>query len=509
MARRHAFALSAVLSALAGAQSWGQGAAWLGHGGDPQHTAVSSVPSQSLDGIRWSTSVDDTLPSEPILIHYGSPMITAQNTVIVPVRATSTSFRLEARDGISGSLLWSQPTDFLTAPSSGNWIPSFSPTLTPSGALYYQGAGGSVYRVSDPNSPSSSRTQIALFADYATNQVAYDSNVFISTPLTSDAAGNVYFGYETKSGAPGGIASGIARITPSGVVTTTTANAATGISGATGYRVGTNSAPALSLDGTKLYVGLNGTGTDYLAAIDTSNFAPLAHIALTGNILDQGTSSPTVAPNGDIFFGTMFGYNFRGTLLHFSGDLQNTYTPGSFGWDETVSIVDARLVPTYTGTSSYLVFSKYNNYLQAGGDGVNKLAILDPTDTQIDPVTGLPVMKEILTIAGVTPDPTLPLVKEWCINTAVVDPFTHSILANSEDGTLYRWDLWTNTLTQAVELQANGAAEAYTPTAIGPDGTVYAINHSVLFAVGVPEPGVAALLGCAGLLLTGRRNRKR
>src|SRR6266849_11069066 len=92
------------------------------------------------------------------------------------------------------------------------------------------------------------------------------------------------------------------------------------------------------------------------------------------------------------------------------------------------------------------------------------------------------VMNEVWTIAGVTPDPALPYVREWCINTAAVDPFTNSILANSEDGTLYRWDMTSNSFTQSVAL-TNPTGEAYTPTVIGVDGTVYAVNDSVLFAV--------------------------
>jgi WD40 repeat protein len=87
-------------------------------------------------------------------------------------------------------------------------------------------------------------------------------------------------------------------------------------------------------------------------------------------------------------------------------------------------------------------------------------------------------------VLGVTPDPTYPGgVMEWCINTAAVDPFTKSILVNSEDGTLYRWDMATNKLTQSVKL-TSGLGESYTPTAVGPDGTVYAINTAVLFGVG-------------------------
>jgi hypothetical protein len=65
-----------------------------------------------------------------------------------------------------------------------------------------------------------------------------------------------------------------------------------------------------------------------------------------------------------------------------------------------------------------------------------------------------------------------------------VDPATKSVLVNNEDGILYRWDLTTNILSQQITL-TSGLGEAYTPTLIGPDGTVYAINNATLFAVGV------------------------
>ena len=74
-------------------------------------------------------------------------------------------------------------------------------------------------------------------------------------------------------------------------------------------------------------------------------------------------------------------------------------------------------------------------------------------------------------------------IRDRCINTAAVDPATKSVMVNSEDGKLYRWDLTTNTLTQAITL-TTGIGEAYTPTAIGSDGTVYAINGAILNAIG-------------------------
>ena len=71
---------------------------------------------------------------------------------------------------------------------------------------------------------------------------------------------------------------------------------------------------------------------------------------------------------------------------------------------------------------------------------------------------------------------------EWCINSAVVDPATDSVYAGSEDGNLYCWDLGGTASRRSTLTPAIG--EAYTPTAIGPDGTVYAINNATLYAVG-------------------------
>src|SRR5262249_4268119 len=180
----------------------------------------------------------------------------------------------------------------------------------------------------------------------------------------------------------------------------------------------------------------------------------------------------------------------RGWLLHFSGDLQTAKTPGAFGWDATPSIVPASMVPSYKGQSSYLLLVKYNNYAELGGDGVNKMAVLDPTTTAPDPVTGATTMNPVLEIADPTPDTDVGgrAVREWCINTAAVDPATDSILVNNEDGFLYRWNLATNTLTQKIALNTGTVQlESYTPTVIANDGTVLALNNATLFAVGKPD----------------------
>ena len=104
-----------------------------------------------------------------------------------------------------------------------------------------------------------------------------------------------------------------------------------------------------------------------------------------------------------------------------------------------------------------------------------------------DPVSGITTMNEVMTALGPTADDDFPgnptAVREWCINTAVVDPVGRAVLANNEDGKLYRWDLTTGALSESIAITA-GLGQAYTPTILGPDGTVYAINDAKLFAVG-------------------------
>jgi hypothetical protein len=94
-------------------------------------------------------------------------------------------------------------------------------------------------------------------------------------------------------------------------------------------------------------------------------------------------------------------------------------------------------------------------------------------------------MKEVETILDPHQVPGEPTgaVYEWCINTAVVDRKNKSVIANAEDGYSYRWDLPTNTLSQTLKLNAP-LGEAYTPTLIGANGTVYAINDATLYAMG-------------------------
>src|SRR5664280_672725 len=93
---------------------------WSGYGHDAQHNAVSPVASQPLDHILWQTPVDLSVPTNntgELFIHYGSPLITRSNTVIVPVKTTvAGGFRVEAHVGTNGVLKWMQSTDYILPP---------------------------------------------------------------------------------------------------------------------------------------------------------------------------------------------------------------------------------------------------------------------------------------------------------------------------------------------------------------------------------------------------------
>ena len=204
---------------------------------------------------------------------------------------------------------------------------------------------------------------------------------------------------------------------------------------------------------------------------------------------DDGTATPVIGPDGRVFYGVLertFGtHNARGWLLQFDAALNPVGVPGSFGWDVSPSVIPASMVPSYTGTSTYLLAQKYNNYNGVGtGVGLNQLAVLDPGASQADAIVPtVQVMREVLTILGPTLDAgSTTARREWCINTMAADPQRKSILANNEDGMLYRWDLTTNTLSQGIRLNA-GLGQAYTPTWVGADGGVYAISNATLYAI--------------------------
>jgi hypothetical protein len=474
-------------------------AAWSGHGGAATHAARAPAAAQALNRVLWSTAIDLAPPYTSggfLLIHYGSPVISAANVVMLPVKRNAAgAFRVEARSGATGSVLWQQDTDYILPVSS--WTPSMNLALHGE-RLFIPAAGGRVL-VRDQASSATGALGSILFYSSTVPQATLNAQIRINTPLTVDAAGNLYFGFIADAN-DAGLTSGFVRIAPDGTAIWRGASALAQDVNVT--RPAMNCAPALSPDGQTLYVVVNIAVTGnapqsgYLLALDSATLAFRARQPLftpqgqVARVIDSASSSPTVGPDGDLYFGVLDfaagGHNNRGWLLHFDAALTQVKTPGSFGWDDTPSIVPSTAVPSYTGTSPYLLLCKYNNYYGSGsGDGLNSMAVLDPNATQQDAFGGaVTVMREILTVVGPTPDPgTLGGRREWCVNTAVVDPATRAAYINNEDGRVYKWDFTSNTLSQSVVMNS-GVGQAYTATAMGPDGVIYAINNAQFHAIG-------------------------
>jgi hypothetical protein len=467
---------------------------------DAQHTAVSAIATPPLNRIIWQAPVDlapTYFSGQFLLTHYGSPIISANNTVLLPVKTTSQgAFRMEARSGFNGALLWSATSDYVVPPH--NWFPSFNLTLTANGRVYAPGAGGTIlFRENVDSTTGTLQTAVFYGASvYTAAQAEMNNTVMVSTPITVDAAGNAWFGFFVTAANSASLSSGVARLSANGSGTWQAASVLA--NDAAIDRVAMNSAPALSNDGATLYVAVStAAGRGYLLALDSATLVPRARVELLdpnlgtpARVSGDATSSPTVGPDGDVYFGVLEAnlpsHNNRGWLLHFNSTLSQTKLPGAFGWDNTPSIVPASAVPAYAGSSTYLLATKYNNYGGSGtGNGQNRMAVLDPSSALVDPISGIQVMAEVMTILGPTPDANyVGGVREWCVNTGAFDPATRSMLINNEDGYLYRWDLSTNLLSQRIRFN-NGLGQSYTPTAVGPDGTIYAINNAVMFAVGL------------------------
>ena len=153
--RSRAFGLLAVLVLAAAMPSSAMAQYWASYGRNAQHNGLAVGPSQYPQTIRWSTPVDlapqySNGNTGSLYTHYGSPVITSRNTVLVPVKLQAEgSFAVSAFAGGSGKTIWTFGTDYVLP--SHDWIPPMGITLTTGDALVViPGAGGSVWVRSTP-----------------------------------------------------------------------------------------------------------------------------------------------------------------------------------------------------------------------------------------------------------------------------------------------------------------------------------------------------------------------
>jgi hypothetical protein len=227
----------------------------------------------------------------------------------------------------------------------------------------------------------------------------------------------------------------------------------------------------------------------------TPGVDPAQNTRPAGRVLDDSSSSITVAPDGSLLYGSYTRYDFaRGHLLRFdaNGQYQGAY---SFGWDSTPAI--------YQHGSTYSIVIKDNEYGGGPqfGSYCNDDTLCPPRQngpffiTQLTPNLNVEWKLESTNnqVCTRNPDGSITCVPhtsgtqwpnvgfEWCINAPVVDS-NGVVYANSEDGNVYA-------IKQGGQLKANlfldqALGAAYTPLAIGPDGRIYTENKGTLFVIG-------------------------
>ena len=222
----------------------------------------------------------------------------------------------------------------------------------------------------------------------------------------------------------------------------------------------------------------------------------------SGRILDPGTSSPTVLPDGNILFGAYTRYNIaRGhsyKLLGSNGAILATY---DFGWDDTPAVLQ------HGGT--YSIVMKDNHYDEEAGyycnaaGGISNIVCAFtgiPAGpfyiTQLDPnlvpawkfksTETLDCHRNLDGSVTCVNDGRHPNGFEWCINAPAIDG-AGNVYVESEDGNIYvlgqgHSGVFTTPNFKLFTNLAVGAA--YTPFSIDPKGRLYAQNNGHLFVVG-------------------------
>jgi hypothetical protein len=172
---------------------------------------------------------------------------------------------------------------------------------------------------------------------------------------------------------------------------------------------------------------------------------PATNNAGSARVLDEASSSPTIAPDGSILYGAYTQYNYAsGHLTRWSatGDYLGSYP---FGWDQTPSI--------YLHDGTYSIIVKENHYDEGSycsGDalicGIPRGAA-DPEQyliSQVDPALNVEWKFKSTNTESCNrqPDGSVQCVSdhpngfEWCINAPAVDA-NGTVFVNSEDGGLY------------------------------------------------------------------------
>ena len=484
---------------------------WAQWGANPQHSGDVSVTAQQLVNkaadIVYDPFVDrekaetqGILGAADLLAHYQAPITDGNDVYLMkkmgtyksctPVGSWTTGASCgpntwnmmgwcEARySWTNGSLTqqWAFKSDWkpepngtyngapgYSSPGLQNWEPVFHPALANS-FLYVPGAGGTVWKV-DKNT-GASVSHVNPFGGVGGFVAA---NAYVSGPLATDASGNIFYNViQFDDPAKGNVWSidvanaWLVEIAPDDSSRTVAYTSLVSAGGSNGsQRPGINVAPAIAPNGTIFTTSrahMNASQS-YVISVDPQTLSANWAVPLSagGNaaIVDEGSSSPSVAPDGSVLYGVLNGTGFgKGHTVHFDsqGVFLNSYP---WGWDETPAIW------AHDGTYSVL--------MKDSDAGATNFYI-----TQLD--ANLNVEWQFLSSAGF----------EFCVNMVAIDS-AGNVFANSEDGNLYEIGqgnsgIFSTPLAKIFLVRSLGAA--YTPLSIGQDGKIYTQNDGHMIIVG-------------------------
>jgi hypothetical protein len=245
-------------------------------------------------------------------------------------------------------------------------------------------------------------------------------------------------------------------------------------------------------DGCNVLLPPNGTPNGCAVGAQTG-FDPAQNRPGAGRIIDDGTSSPVVTPDGSILFGAFTRYNYdQGHIMKFSpsGQFLAAYP---FGWDDTPAV--------YAHDGTWSVLTKDNQYGDEGSYCDD--ATWCPPDrttynpaypeayymTQLDSNLNIEWRYQNTNTESCTRNPNgsitcvsdHPAGFEWCVNAPAIDQ-NGTLYANSEDGNLY--EIFQGGAVRSVLFLNLAVGAAYTPVSVAPDGKVYNENFGTMFVVG-------------------------
>jgi outer membrane protein assembly factor BamB len=225
----------------------------------------------------------------------------------------------------------------------------------------------------------------------------------------------------------------------------------------------------------------------------TTGVNPLDNQLGSGNVVDNSTSSPVVAPDGRILYGSLTRYNYlQGHLMAFEPDgrYAGSYP---FGWDITPAI--------YEHDGTYSIVLKENQYaapsycddMQFCPIGLGIYSREKYLLTQLDRSLRVEWQYQNTNKQSCerADDGSIQCFDvdrngfEWCVNAVAVDR-NGVVYANSEDGHVYAISQG-GTLKQRMFLRTALFA-AYTPLGIGGDGRIYTQNAGTMFVIGEAPP---------------------